>query len=113
MSGVGRVQLSLVRSQEHIIEVSKDGYQTVRITTANSTVGSYYGNIALLPLGIIGELIDVATGAAYSINPNNVIVTLVKGDGIDDRPTPDSSALGIALGMLASIAILGLCIVFL
>ncbi len=111
ITGVGRVQLSVARGEEHLIEVKKDGYKAVHISTASGTVGSYFGNIALLPFGIIGELVDLATGAVYSVKPGEVIVALEKGDGIDERVIPDTAAPGILLGMLASVAILVLCLV--
>ncbi len=105
-SGIGHLTLPITRGKPHLIEVKKDGYQTVRITTGSGTAGAFYGNIPLpLEVSIIGELIDLTNGTAYSVDPDRTTVILEKGSGVIDQTTDNSAAFGIIAGIVLTLAI--------
>jgi hypothetical protein len=102
--GSGHMIVPVKRGSKHLIEVKKDGYQTVDITTGSGTAGWYFGN--LIFGGIIGEVIDIATGSAYSVNPDPIMVSLQKGDGAAEQQiTSDTSTAGIVIGIVLSLAL--------
>jgi hypothetical protein len=68
--------VSLKRGKPHIIEVKKAGFDTYKVTTDNSITGWFWGN--LLCGGLVGMVIDLATGNAYDIEPDVVNAQLVK-----------------------------------
>jgi hypothetical protein len=72
-------KILLKRGDTHIIEIKMDGYKTYRITTSKDITGWFWGN--LLCGGLIGMVIDLATGNAYDIDPDRIHAVLEKGDG--------------------------------
>lgn len=68
-SGLTPQTLSLKRNQTHQIEFSRDGYESVRFNVdrkfdiATAVVGN------LFSWSILGIIVDVATGAAYTLTP--------------------------------------------
>ena len=68
------------RSSKHEIQITKEGYIEEIRSTGKGTNPWFAGNI--LAGGIIGVLIDIATGAAYSVKPKEINVNLVKKQGI-------------------------------
>ncbi|TAL70453.1 MAG: PEGA domain-containing protein [Bacteroidetes bacterium] len=75
--------LKLQRGKAHYFEISKSGYETYKITTGKSLSGWFWGNI--LCGGLIGIIVDLATGNAYDIDPDRINVILVKGVGMNER----------------------------
>lgn len=75
--------LKLKRGDRHIIEVKKEGYQTLRLETSNTITGWFWGNI--ICGGILGIVIDLATGNAYDVDPSTIVVTLEKSTGMIER----------------------------
>ncbi len=71
--------LQLKRGETHIIEIKKEGYRTYRVTTTNSITGWFWGNI--LCGGILGFIIDLATGNAYDVHPKYIVANLDPGTG--------------------------------
>lgn len=61
--------LSLKRNDDYLLEFRKDGYEPVRIEVKKDfDIGTtIVGNI--FSWGIIGILVDVGTGAAYTLKP--------------------------------------------
>lgn len=80
--GTTPTKLMLKRGETHIIEIRLDGYKTYRITTSKGITGWFWGN--LICGGIIGFVIDLATGNAFDIDPDTVFANLEKGDGAMD-----------------------------
>jgi hypothetical protein len=74
--------IKLQRGKSHFFEISKSGYETYKMTTGNSITGWFWGN--LLCGGIIGIVIDLATGNAFDVDPDNINVTLAKGTGMNE-----------------------------
>src|ERR1017187_9670261 len=105
-SGIGHLILPITRGKPHLIEVKKDGYQTVRITTGSGTAGAFYGNI-ILPfyVSLIGEIIDISNGSAYSVNPDRTTVVLEKGSGVIEETTGNTATFGIVGGFVLTLAI--------
>ena len=77
-NNVGKTPTSvnLKRGKSHVIEVKKAGFDTYRVTTENSITGWFWGN--LLCGGVVGIVIDLATGSAYDVEPDVVNANLQK-----------------------------------
>ena len=84
LTGTGATTIKLARGKSHVVEVKHDGYRTSRITTDKSLTGWFWGN--LICGGIPGGAVDLITGAAYDIDPNNIVVTLEQGTGSIEIP---------------------------
>ncbi len=68
--------IKLQRGKDHIVEIKKSGYDTYRITTGQSITGWFWGN--LLCGGLVGMVIDLATGNAYDVEPSVINAQLSK-----------------------------------
>ncbi len=66
--------LQLKRGESHILEISKAGYNKYTVTTGKSITGWLWGNIVCG--GLIGLAIDLGTGNAYDVDPDNIIANL-------------------------------------
>lgn len=75
--------LQLSRGESHIIQISKPGYNTFTISTGKSITGWFWGNIVCG--GLIGLAIDLGTGSAYDVDPNNIIANLDPKDSSENR----------------------------
>lgn len=64
--------MSLKRDQNHVLEFRMDGYEPVRIEVNKKfdAATTIVGNI--FSWALLGIVVDVATGAAYSLNPHDV-----------------------------------------
>jgi hypothetical protein len=69
-------EVELLREKNHVIEVSKSGYQPRRITTTQDLNGWFFANLALLPFFWVGMLVDAMTGSIQELSPGNVTVSL-------------------------------------
>jgi uncharacterized protein YceK len=67
-------QVKLKRKNDYIFTISKEGYQTQIIPINSVLSGWLVGNIVFG--GIIGGGIDAATGAAYTLTPEKVTISL-------------------------------------
>ena len=77
LKGVTPYTADLATDKDYIAEISLDGYeeQQVQITKSFRTVTTIFGNILWL---LVGVIVDVCSGSAYGLNPNNVNVQLEK-----------------------------------
>ncbi len=75
--------LELKRGEKHIIEVKKEGFQTFHVETTKDITGWFWGN--LLCGGVIGIIIDLATGNAYDVSPSTINATLDKTTGMVEQ----------------------------
>ena len=66
----------LSRKNDHMIEISKPGYETERVHLHREYNHMVWGNILLLPFYVVGMFIDYNTGAANSLAPDPVNVNL-------------------------------------
>jgi len=75
-SGLTPQTLSLKRNQTHQIEFSRDGFESVLFNVERKfDIGTtVIGNI--FSWGIIGIIVDVATGAAYTLTPADLQANL-------------------------------------
>lgn len=71
--------LRLKRGDSHIIELKLAGYNNYKVVTSNSIAGWFWGNI--LCGGIIGIIVDLATGNAYNVEPKVINAQLSKDTG--------------------------------
>ena len=77
LKGTTPYTADLATDKDYIAEVSLDGYeeQQVQITKSFRTATTIFGNILWL---LIGVIVDVCSGSAYGLNPENVNVQLEK-----------------------------------
>jgi hypothetical protein len=66
--------VELKRDENHTFVFHKDGYQDTSATVTSGTSGWVWGN--LLAGGIIGGVVDFATGAAYKFSDDTLSVNL-------------------------------------
>ena len=73
--------IELSRSESNIVlRFEKDGYEPVDVAITRSVDGWIVGNIIFG--GIIGLVVDFASGAAYKLTPNEVSVNLQKQEAL-------------------------------
>jgi VCBS repeat-containing protein len=78
---------SLDRGSQHTIEISMDGYEEEQIIVDKNVSGWVAGNIVFG--GLVGLVVDAATGGMYKLSPTQVRQTLDnrtamnEGDGED------------------------------
>ena len=93
--------LSLDRDEDHILTFKKDGYEDVKVEVNKSfdAATTIVGNI--FSWALVGIVVDVATGAAYSLDPADVKANLndMKNAGIIDK-IPEQQENGITVLML-------------
>jgi len=71
--GKGYVKSQLARGSVHTVDVTMNGYQSAHIETGIGVEGWYWAN-AVLFFGY--AWIDLITNAAYSIDPDSIIINL-------------------------------------
>lgn len=95
--------LNLSRDQDHILTFQKDGYQDVKFEVNKKfDVGTtVVGN--LFSWSLLGVIVDVASGAAYSLEPADVQANLeeMQAQGIIDQ-VPEQKEGEITVIMLTS-----------
>lgn len=77
-NGTSPCVLTLKRGNEYKVTIEKEGYAPFSIVLKRRIDGWYWGNIALIPFGMIGVVIDIANGAAYKLSPKEVQISLTK-----------------------------------
>jgi hypothetical protein len=93
--------LHLQRGTDYTLTITKAGMATQVIQLKGEVAGWFWGNAPLLLLGIlpglVGGAVDFATGAAYELRPENVVVVLSPAielpkasDLLDASPTGDA-----------------------
>jgi len=77
MKGITPFKTRLSTSREYLIDVIKDGYvsQQIYLTREFSVGRSIAGNILWLGIGLI---VDLSTGAAYTLEPDSTNIILEK-----------------------------------
>ena len=66
--------LDLKRDKDYVLTITKEGYETQTVKIQHVISGTAAGN--LVGLTILGTAIDNATGAAWDLKPENIVVTL-------------------------------------
>ena len=69
------------RKKRHQVKISKEGYLEETRMTKKGYNWWFTGNIILG--GIVGIIIDFATGAVYSVSPDELNVSLVQKEGVE------------------------------
>jgi hypothetical protein len=69
--------LKLKRKQDHIITISKEGFENQSVTCKHVLISkvAVVGYI-LLPLGFIGAVVDAANGSLYRLTPDSISLEL-------------------------------------
>lgn len=93
--------LTLDRDEDHILTFRKEGYEEVRVEVKSRFDGAttILGN--LLSWALLGIVVDVATGAAYSLEPADVQANLaeLKQSGLIDA-LPENGSRTVTVIML-------------
>lgn len=66
--------VKLERKKDYVVQISKEGFQTQTIPLNSVLSGWLAGNIIFG--GIIGGGVDAATGAAYTLTPEKISISL-------------------------------------
>ena len=67
--------IELKRNQDHIITISKEGFETQSITCIHVLSRAVVGYI-ILPLGFISAAVDTANGSLYRLTPDSISLEL-------------------------------------
>ncbi|MDD4012152.1 MAG: PEGA domain-containing protein [Sphaerochaetaceae bacterium] len=75
--GITPTTVQLETKKAHIIELSKEGYQTTLVTIRKSLRWGYQvADLVLAP--VVGNVIDLCTGDGFKLKPNTLTVYLEK-----------------------------------
>ena len=88
--------LDLKRGDDHTIEFQLDGYRTsaLRLNKSLDFVPAVVGNV--FSWGLIGIVVDFASGAAYELEPEELLVTM-EAQGMTLAPSDDPSQIRVVL----------------
>jgi len=86
--------LNLARKTDYILNFTKEGYSPATFQLASHTRGGIVVADILLT-GLIGVIVDAATGAWSKLEPETATVSLTK---IAAMPGPDTITVGIRMG---------------
>jgi hypothetical protein len=81
--GATPIVAHLKRSDNHIIQISMNGYEPVKLTVTKKVSGWIAGNIIFG--GLIGLAVDAIDGAMYQLTPEQVAANLNKSVGSIER----------------------------
>ncbi len=73
-SQITPAKLTLERKRDYLLTITKEGYKTKTIKIEHVVNSLEAGN--LLGCTLLGTAIDTATGAAWTLKPDNIYVTL-------------------------------------
>ncbi len=66
--------LTLERGREYVLTITKEGYKTEKVKVQHVLNSAEAGNI--VGFGMLGVAVDSATGACWTLKPENIKVTL-------------------------------------
>jgi hypothetical protein len=84
-SGTTPTAVKLPKKNEYIVTIDMQGYKTSTVQITQTLEGWFWGN--LICGGVIGMVIDYASGAMWDLQPEQISVSLVTAslDGTDTR----------------------------
>ncbi|HWV57515.1 MAG TPA: PEGA domain-containing protein [Longimicrobiales bacterium] len=91
--GVTPAVLQLKRKDNHVVVIELDGYQPYTATFTRSLSGWVLGNLVFG--GLIGLVVDAASGALYKLSPEQVAATLDRNVVMEQ--TEDMVYIGVVL----------------
>ena len=68
----------LKRKDNHVVQITMDGYEPYQVSLSRGVSGWVAGNIVFG--GIIGLAVDAITGGMYKLTPEQITATLANGD---------------------------------
>jgi len=71
--------LTLSSKESHMLRIEMAGYRPFEVALTQKTNGWIFGNIFFG--GLIGIAVDISTGAAYALTPNEINATLIPAKG--------------------------------
>lgn len=77
--------LDLQRGNNYVLAISKEGYETREVEVTKSMRGGILA-LDILFTGLLGVVVDAATGGWYSLSPERVDVSLTQADAADAGP---------------------------
>ncbi len=73
--------LQLKRKENHVVAIELEGYQPYSATFTRSVSGWVVGNLVFG--GLIGLVVDAATGGLYKLSPEQIAATLGQTGAVD------------------------------
>ena len=101
--GTSPMTAILQRGRHHSVQIKKNGYRIEHVLTGNGTSGAYWANL-LMPGLWCANMVDVGSGAAYTIIPDSLGVPLTPGGGEARNVVFPNSTGGIWAAPILSIA---------
>jgi len=68
--------LEIDRRTDHLLTISKEGFEPCEVEINRRTSSWLWGNILLLPFAPLGVIVDYYTGGYYELEPSSVYVKL-------------------------------------
>jgi hypothetical protein len=95
ISGTTPATVSVRRKvRQHVVTISKPGYETAQISVGRETNAWLAGNILWGLLGLPGLGIDFISGSAYELTSNTVSVEMHQDSALAERSPAHSAAPG-------------------
>jgi hypothetical protein len=76
------VSVEVKRKSDHLMTISKPGYESENIAITRNLGGAVFGNI--LAGGLVGWGVDAVSGAQYNLTPATISVTLYKSGQVPE-----------------------------
>lgn len=93
--GTTPFETKLARKSDHTVTIKLDGYKPYETKLTRKFNGWYIGN--LLFGGIIGLIVDPATGAIYNLTPKEVNAELAKGTAFNGKTSNKDVLVAVSL----------------
>jgi hypothetical protein len=77
------VSVEVKRKSDHLMTISKPGYESENIAITRNLGGAVFGNI--LAGGLVGWGVDAVSGAQYNLTPATISVTLYKSNEVTEE----------------------------
>ena len=81
------VSVEVKRKSDHLMTISKPGYESENIAITRNLGGAVFGNI--IAGGLVGWGVDAVSGAQYNLTPATISVTLYKSGQVPESRLAD------------------------
>jgi len=76
------VSVEVKRKSDHLMTISKPGYESENVAITRNLGGAVFGNI--IAGGLVGWGVDAVSGAQYNLTPATINVTLYKSGQVPE-----------------------------
>lgn len=96
---MGRLKGEPQEKRSYEVKIELEGFYPYELKVKRGVDGWFYGNVLIG--GLVGIIVDVATGSMYQLSPDQVIATLGKTTAVTEKGT-DHIYIAVALTADAS-----------